>query len=135
MDRPSAILAQTVDPDRAPRILFANLYPKQVWYFMAMFIALVTACHIISLVHARLTRTYAPPPTDAPLRHGVSWQRLPLATLNLFRTITFRWSIVIASSYTLNVADFLLGAMYLTVLFTWTFINSTSPPADGFFFF
>ncbi|KAJ7837438.1 ferric reductase NAD binding domain-containing protein [Mycena leptocephala] len=124
MDRPSAILAQTVDPDRAPRILFANLYPKQVWYFMAMFIALVTACHIISLVHARLTRTYAPPLTDTPLRHGVSWQRLPLATLNLFRTITFRWSIVIASSYTLNVADFLLGAMYLTVLFTWTFINT-----------
>ncbi|KAF7337153.1 Ferric/cupric reductase transmembrane component 1 [Mycena venus] len=120
--------AQTVDPDRIPRITLANLYPKQVWYFMATFIGLVAACHVVSTLHAYLTRNRAPPPpradSDAPLRHGVSWIRLPLATLNLFRTIAFRWSIVIAGSYTLNVADFLLAAMYLTVLFTWTFINS-----------
>ncbi|KAJ7864414.1 ferric reductase NAD binding domain-containing protein [Mycena leptocephala] len=87
MDRPSAILAQTVDPDRVPRILLAQSVPKASMVLHATFIALV-------------------------------------ATLNLFRTITFRWSIVIAGSYTLNVADFLLGAMYLTVLFTWTFINT-----------
>ncbi|KAJ6525947.1 hypothetical protein B0H19DRAFT_970901 [Mycena capillaripes] len=124
MDFPTDAVKQSVDPDRVPRILLANLYPKQVWYFMATFIGLVAACHAISLLHAHWTRKQAPPSADAPLRHGVSWRRLPLATLNLFRTITFRWSIVVAGSYTLNVADFLLATMYLGVLFTWTFINS-----------
>ncbi|KAJ6518002.1 ferric reductase NAD binding domain-containing protein [Mycena vitilis] len=117
-------ILQSIDPDRVPRILLANLYPKQVWYFMATFIGLVAACHAASLLYAYLTRRRPPPSNDGPLRHDVSWRRLPLATLNLFRTIIFRWSIVIAGSYTLNVADFLLAAMYLTVLFTWTFINS-----------
>lgn len=92
---------------------------------MATFIALVSACHAISTLHAYLTRKRPPPNPDTPLRHGISWNRLPLATLNVFRTVTFRWSIVIAGSYTLNVSDFLLAGMYLTVLFTWTFINCT----------
>ncbi|KAJ7876886.1 ferric reductase NAD binding domain-containing protein [Mycena olivaceomarginata] len=124
MDSSSPVRPQTVDPDRIPRIALANLYPKHVWYFMATFIALVSACHAISTLHAYLTRKRPPPNPDTPLRHGISWNRLPLATLNVFRTVTFRWSIVIAGSYTINVSDFLLAGMYLTVLFTWTFINS-----------
>ncbi|KAJ7239616.1 hypothetical protein B0H12DRAFT_1136007 [Mycena haematopus] len=126
MDLSSSVLrlrAQKVDPDRIPRITLANLYPKQVWYFMAAFIVVVFACHTGSVLHAYVTRKHGPP-KDASLRHAVSWNRLPLAALNLFRTITFRWSIVIAGSYTLNVADFILAAGYIAVLFTWTFINS-----------
>ncbi|KAJ7472575.1 iron reductase [Mycena latifolia] len=120
----ASILAQKPDPDRIPRIALANLYPKQVWWFLATFIGLVTVCHFISVIHAYFSRQHASPRADASLRHGVSWRRLPLATLNLFRTVAFRWSITIAGAYTLNVADFMLAAMYLTVLFTWTFINS-----------
>ncbi|KAJ7041849.1 ferric reductase NAD binding domain-containing protein [Mycena alexandri] len=120
------VAAQKPDPDRIPRILLANLYPKQVWYFMAAFIALVSLIHFISVLHAHATRKHAPPTSDDAviLRHGVSWSRLPLATLNLFRTLAFRWSITVAGAYTLNVADFLLAGMYLAVIFTWTFINS-----------
>ncbi|KAJ7111813.1 ferric reductase NAD binding domain-containing protein [Mycena epipterygia] len=120
----SDIVAQSVDPDRIPRIALANLYPKQVWYFLATFIALISACHAISVIYARFTRHYPSSRTDAPLRHEVSLRRLPLAALNLFRTISFRWSITVAGAYTLNVADFLLATMYFTVVFTWTFINS-----------
>ncbi|KAJ7675188.1 ferric reductase NAD binding domain-containing protein [Mycena rosella] len=119
-----SVLAQTVDPDRAPRIFLANEYPKQLWYFLATFLALVAICHFVSVISAYFTRQHVRPKADAPLRHGVSWDRLPLAFLELFRTITFRWSITIAGAYTLNVADFVLAAMYLTILFTWTFINS-----------
>ncbi|KAF7373154.1 Ferric/cupric reductase transmembrane component 1 [Mycena sanguinolenta] len=123
MNLSSSVLAQKVDPDRIPRITLASLYPKQVWYFMATFIALVSACHAISALYAYATRKHDPPQTNAPLRHAVSWTRLPLALLNLFRTLAFRCSIV-AGSYTLNVADFVLVAGYIAVLFTWTFINS-----------
>ncbi|KAJ7153836.1 ferric reductase NAD binding domain-containing protein [Mycena filopes] len=125
-----AVGAQKPDPDRIPRILLANLYPKQVWYFMASFIALVSAAHFLALLHARVTRARVPPRAKegvgAPLRHGVKWRRLPLATLNLFRTLAFRWSLTLTlgGAYTLNVADFLLAGMYLAVIFTWTFINS-----------
>ncbi|KAJ7767302.1 ferric reductase NAD binding domain-containing protein [Mycena metata] len=124
---PSAVVAaQKLDPDRIPRILLTALYPKQVWYFMAAFIAVVSLIHFISVLHAHATRKHAHPASDdaARLRHGISWSRLPLATLNLFRTVVFRWSITIAGAYTLNVADFLLAGMYLAVIFTWTFINS-----------
>ncbi|KAJ6471914.1 iron reductase [Mycena sanguinolenta] len=123
MDLSSLVLAQKVDPDRIHRVTLASLYPKQVWYFMATFIALVSACHAISSLYAYATRKHGPPQTDASLRHAISWNRLPLAALNLFRTIAFRWSVV-AGSYTLNVADFFLAAGYIAVLFTWTFINS-----------
>ncbi|KAF8177495.1 ferric reductase NAD binding domain-containing protein [Mycena galopus ATCC 62051] len=121
---PTSSLLQKVDPDRIPRVTLANLYPKQVWYFLATFIVLVSACHAVSTLYAYLTCKRGPPTLDASLRHGVSLNRLPLAILNLFRTITFRWSIMIAGSYTLNVADFLLAGMYCAVVFTWTFINS-----------
>ncbi|KAJ6471915.1 iron reductase [Mycena sanguinolenta] len=123
MDLSSFVLAQKVDPDRIPRVTLASLYPKQVWYFVATFIALVSACHAISSLYAYATRKHGPPQTDASLRQAISWNRLPLAALNLFRTLAFRWSIV-AGSYTLNVADFFLAAGYIAVLFTWTFINT-----------
>ncbi|KAJ7082388.1 iron reductase [Mycena belliarum] len=120
----AGILAQKPDPDRIPRIALANLYPKQVWYFLATLIALVAVCHLISIVHAAFTRGILPPRTDVPLRQRASWRRLPLAVLNVFRTISFRWSITIADAYTISVADFVLAGMYIAILFTWTFINS-----------
>jgi hypothetical protein len=122
---------QSVDPDRIPRIALADLYPKQVWYFLATFIALVTACHFVSKFNAYLTRQHAPreTTTDSVSARRISWRRLPLALLNLWRTVAFRWSLTLnlagAGVYTFGVADFLVAGMYITVLFTWTFINST----------
>jgi hypothetical protein len=122
---------QSVDPDRIPRIALADLYPKQVWYFLATFIALVTACHFVSKFNAYLTRQHAPrgTTTDSVSARRISWRRLPLALLNLWRTAAFRWSLTLnlagAGVYTFGVADFLVAGMYITVLFTWTFINST----------
>ncbi|KAK6980774.1 Ferric/cupric reductase transmembrane component 1 [Favolaschia claudopus] len=132
----TGVLAQKVDPDRIPRIALANLYPEQVWYFLATFIALVAACHALSTLYAYLTRNH-PPPRSTPSKSNdaeaeepgvghVSLTRLPIALLNLFRTVAFRWSVVILGSYTINVADFFLAGMYITVLFTWTFINSAN---------
>ncbi|KAJ7737766.1 iron reductase [Mycena maculata] len=102
---PSVQSLKGVDPDRIARTARASLYPKQVWYFLATFLALISACHLVSVLHLRWTRRNAPQSTDAPLRHGVSWR---------------------PGVYTLNVADFLLAAMYIGVLFTWTFINTTN---------
>ncbi|KAJ6533461.1 ferric reductase NAD binding domain-containing protein [Mycena sp. CBHHK59/15] len=111
---------KTVDPDRAPRTALASLYPKEVWWFLATFIFLVSLCHFTSFAVARFSPRHA----AAPARHAVSLRRLPLAVLNLFRAVAFRWTITVGGAYTLNLADFMLSAAYIAVLFTWTFINS-----------
>ncbi|KAJ7626199.1 iron reductase [Roridomyces roridus] len=120
--------AQSVDPDRIPRILLAALYPKQVWYFLAACMALVSLCHVISVLYAYHTRQHVSKPTteDGPLRHRLSWRRLPLAAVNLYRIIAFRWSLTLPGNYTFNVADFMLTTTYITIIFTWSFINSTN---------
>ncbi|KAJ7907542.1 iron reductase [Mycena leptocephala] len=123
---------QSVDPDRIPRIALTNLYPKQVWYFLATFIALVTVCNFVSKFNAYLARQYAHrgTATASVSARRISWRRLPLALLNLWRIVAFRWSLTFnlagAGVYTFSVADFLVAGMYITVLFTWTFINTTN---------
>ncbi|KAJ7289425.1 iron reductase [Mycena rebaudengoi] len=116
-------LAQSVDPNRVIRIRLANLYPKQIWYFLAVFIALVSSWHIISVLLLHRRRNAAPAVEDNQ-RGSISWRRLPLAMLNFSRAVTFRWTIIIARTYSLNLADVLLTGMYITILFTWNFHNS-----------
>ncbi|KAJ7210161.1 iron reductase [Mycena pura] len=126
-DTETGTILQSIDPDRVPRIALANLYPKQVWYFVTAFIVLVAACHFVSVLHSYVTRRHAAASArSSAAGQGISWRRLPLALLNLWRIVAFRWSIMIAGTYTFSVADFLLAEMYIAVLFTWTFINSTS---------
>ncbi|KAJ7073812.1 ferric reductase NAD binding domain-containing protein [Mycena amicta] len=131
MDSPS-VIHQSVDPDRIPRIKLANDTPKQVWWFMATFIGLVALGHFISLWQAHATRNRPRQPqtsSETPLRSNrILWGRVPLALLNVYRTIVFRWAIAInfLGAYTINMADFLLAGVYFTVLFCWTFVNTTN---------
>ncbi|KAJ7635404.1 iron reductase [Roridomyces roridus] len=119
-------MAKSQDPDRLRRIYLGYLYPKQVWYFLGAFIALVAVCHLVSVVYAHWTSRHASKTRDTSLRHRVSLRRLPLASINLFRTVAFRWSVTIWGTHTFNVADFFLTSTYISILFTWTFINTKS---------
>ncbi|KAF9033922.1 hypothetical protein BDZ89DRAFT_1158104 [Hymenopellis radicata] len=119
---PSTIIAQKVDPDRAIRVQRAADYPKQVWYLLASFIAFVSICHGISLLFSRTRRIQG----RNGERGGISLRRVPLAFVNVFRVMAFRWTIPIGNYYTLNVAEVFLTAAYIAIVFTWSLINSTS---------
>ncbi|KAJ7880557.1 hypothetical protein B0H14DRAFT_3434428 [Mycena olivaceomarginata] len=62
--------AVVVDPDRVPRIALTNLYPKQVWYFLATFIALVSADHDRIDLGTSDLLAQAAPRTSQPLVYG-----------------------------------------------------------------
>ncbi|KAF8875281.1 ferric reductase NAD binding domain-containing protein [Mucidula mucida] len=119
---PSSILAKKIDPDRAIRVQRAADYPKQVWYLLASFIVFLSICHVISLLFNRARRIQG--------RNGergrISLRRVPLAFVNVFRVMAFRWTIPIGNYYTLNVAEIFLTAAYIAIIFTWSLINSTS---------
>ncbi|KAF7296046.1 Ferric/cupric reductase transmembrane component 1 [Mycena kentingensis (nom. inval.)] len=127
-----ATVSQKPDPDRIPRIRLTNETPKQVWYFLATFMGLVALGHYLARFNAYRTRNRPrkpQPPEGTPLRADhMSWIRIPLALLNVYRTVAFRWAIGFnfLGAYTINMADFWLASVYLTILFCWTFINTTN---------
>ncbi|KAK0439364.1 iron reductase [Armillaria borealis] len=121
----AVVAAQTVDPDRVIRIGRAAEYPKQVWYFIASSVALVSLCHCLSLVYT-YTRTLKPASKGIAPRGRVSLLRLPHALVELFRIVSFRCTIPVGQSHSLNVAEVFLTAAYIAVVFTWSLINSTA---------
>lgn len=114
-------VSRTPDPDRTLRIIHASEYPKQVWYLLASFIALVSLCHLISFVRTHPRKR--PPPTNGFLRGAISYRKVFAAILDTYRAIAFRWTLPIGRSYTLNLAEVFLTAAYIAVLFTWALIN------------
>ncbi|KAF8961720.1 ferric reductase NAD binding domain-containing protein, partial [Flammula alnicola] len=98
-------------------------YPKQIIYLLASFTALVSLCHFLSLGYRYATRNrvYA-----AKKKTAISLRRLPAAVADSARAVTFRWTLALGSSYTLNLAGVFLTLGYIAVLLTWTFVNSTT---------
>ncbi|GLB45169.1 putative ferric reductase NAD binding domain [Lyophyllum shimeji] len=119
----AAKASQTPDPDRAIRIAQARNYPNRAWFCVAAFIAIVSACHFLTLLH-RMARRKRPHPGSS--RGAVSLYRLPKATVNAFRAVAFRYTIPVGNSYTLNVAEVFLTAAYTTLVFVWSLVNTTS---------
>jgi len=96
-------------------------YPKQVAYFMASFIAVISLCHIFSMLYQFITRqrVYGWNRRTAP-----SLRRVPTAAVDFLRTLALRWTIPVGSSHELNLAEVGLTLGYMAVLFSWTFVNS-----------
>ncbi|KAK0454149.1 uncharacterized protein EV420DRAFT_1645374 [Desarmillaria tabescens] len=103
------VAAQKPDPDRVIRIGRATEYPKQVWYFIASFIALVSICHCLSLVYTHV-RTLKPASEGVAARGRVSLLRLPSRTYGTVQ----------------NCGIPLYDSPYIAVVFTWSLINSTA---------
>ncbi|KAF8998384.1 ferric reductase NAD binding domain-containing protein [Cyathus striatus] len=119
-----AVAAAPVDPDKVIRVARFFSYPKQVLYFVASFIALISLFHFASLAFTYATRKRALKPFSP--RSSVSVLRLPKAVSELFRIVAFRCVVPVGSSYTLNVAEVFLAAAYMATLFTWTLVNTTT---------
>lgn len=112
------VAAQVPDPDRVIRIAQAVAYKDRLWYCIACFLALVSICHWLSVLYQ--TRRKIP---SHSARGKASIKRLPAALLNVFRALAFRQTLSIGKSYTLNVTEVFLTAVYIVLLFTWSLVN------------
>ncbi|PBK94890.1 hypothetical protein ARMGADRAFT_70789 [Armillaria gallica] len=112
----SATMAKAPNPDRDIRVARAAEYPKQYWYLLAGFIALVSLSRILSLVYAYTRRSR---------ERSKAW-RLSSAIVNVFRIIAFRLTVPVGCSHIVNLTEILLGVMYLTAMLTWIWINTTN---------
>ncbi|KAJ7723331.1 ferric reductase like transmembrane component-domain-containing protein [Mycena maculata] len=118
-------MASKSSPDRTLSHTRTYAYPLDAWYFLASFIALVSLCHftiqVVNWVGSN-KRVESKPGS----RGRRSLLRIPVAILNLVRTVVFRTTISLGGSYTLNLTEFFLGSAYIATLFTWALINTTT---------
>ena len=117
-------------PDRAITSRRNKEYPKEVWYFVACFIFLVSLFHhgswIVSKLSKRRARKVDAEGGTDPSKGHFSVRHIPRAIVNAYRVMAFRWTFELGSSYTLNMAEVFVSCAYIIALFVWTFINSTS---------
>ena len=131
--------ARVADPNVLIWSARACEYVKQIWWFIACVIFIVSSWHVASMIWSlRRTRSgversslqdanedssnegpHTPRPT-APL----SLRRIPLAATTAFRIIFFRSTVRLYSSFTANLAEIAAISAYLIALLTWEFINS-----------
>ncbi|OJT05986.1 Ferric/cupric reductase transmembrane component 2 [Trametes pubescens] len=131
---PASPSAPPMDPNRAIRGAHNKQYPREVWWFVASFIALVSICQLVSwgiskLSSGRPVRKQAGDAETAGRSNSprrFSWRRVPLAAVNLYRVVAFRWTLEIGQSYTLNLAEVFVTAAYIIALFVWEFVNTTT---------
>lgn len=122
----------SANPDKVYRLQRNNGYPIQIWYLLATLILLVAVFQAASCLHAKLARRKQRDiDQESNSRANVLTlhpRRIPLAILNTYRVIAFRWTlnIKIGQTYTLNLAEVFLTIVYIIAIFTWTFINSES---------
>ena len=119
--------SQAPNIDRDIRVSHANKYPLQVWYFLASLIFLITLFNFAGLVlgyyrdrrnRRRLSRaSRSPEAQNLPnmMRSSINLLRLPHALVDTFRAISFRWTISIGRSYTLNLAEVVFTAIYISL--------------------
>ncbi|KAH7903964.1 hypothetical protein BJ138DRAFT_1073787 [Hygrophoropsis aurantiaca] len=107
----------TSNPDKIIRNVRYLLYPQQAWYCLALFMFVVGCFQWAAFLHSKFI--------GLPTRHGVSFKRLPLALVNAYRVVAFRWTLNIGQSYTLSVAEVFISIGYIVLLLVWTFINTT----------
>lgn len=114
---------QKPDPDRIPRVAQAAAYRDRTYYCIAAFIAIISIFHWTS----RLLQGRQSFLRKAPRARGsMSIKRFPAAFMNTFRALAFRQTLHIGSLYTINVAEFMLTAGYITLVFTISMMNCTS---------
>ncbi|KAG2055254.1 hypothetical protein BDR06DRAFT_934312 [Suillus hirtellus] len=95
-----------------------DAYPEQVWYTIAAFL-FVVGCfqHYESDEETAATND---------IQYKFSLRRIPLAIVNVYRVVTFRWTLEIGQSYTLNMAEVFVTVAYIALLLIYAFVNTTS---------
>ncbi|TFK94331.1 hypothetical protein K466DRAFT_476640 [Polyporus arcularius HHB13444] len=131
------MMPATAPPPQPPDMVIwytrNQLYAKQVWWFVASFIGLVSISQLLSWVAGK---AFAPCPVST--RHADSerqgmvrrrrrdWSRLPLAFVNYFRVVAFRSTVDVGQVLNITYAEAFITVGYIVGLFVWTFINTTN---------
>ncbi|KAG1894697.1 ferric reductase NAD binding domain-containing protein [Suillus fuscotomentosus] len=108
-----------------------DAYPEQVWYTIAAFLFVVGCFQWGSRIHSKLARRrhYESDEETAAtndIQYRFSLRRIPLAIVNVYRVVTFRWTLEIGQSYTLNMAEVFVTVAYIALLLIYAFVNTTS---------
>ena len=115
----ATVLPRATDKDLLNARILA--YPKQVLYFIASFIALISLCHFFSIFYHFIIRKRI---HEWKRRTTVSLTRLPAAVADSFRALAFRWTVPVGLSHELNFVEVGLTLAYMAILYTWAFVNS-----------
>ncbi|KAG2078953.1 iron reductase [Suillus decipiens] len=105
-------------------------YPEQVWYTIAAFLFVVGCFQWGSLVHSKFAgRRYYESDEETVAINDISYRfslrRIPVAIINFYRVVAFRWTLELGKSYTLNMAEVFVTVAYITLLLIYAFINTT----------
>ncbi len=120
------------NPDKPIRTGRNRAYPRQLWWFVTCFIALVALCQFVSWVMTKRAARRPSSQRRTPDSEGgatsgtrrISWRRLPLALLNTYRVVAFRWTLNIGQSFTLTFAELFIVCAYIVALYVWSFVSS-----------
>lgn len=116
-----------------------DLYPEEAWFTLSVFLAVIGLSYWASVLHTKLVQQRRPQKTTdeesthAPTSPAPGWSlaRLPLAAVNVFRVVAFRWTLEFGT-YELKVVDILLTLAYIAFLLVWTFVDSEYWFTPGF---
>ncbi len=109
-------------------------YPWQLWWCLAVFFFIVSSlqlasylCNKIAVRRPKTRSTDNGEGPGQPTRPRSVWslRRIPVAIVNSYRVMAFRWTVDFGRGYVLNVAEVVLTILYIVALLTWSFINST----------
>ncbi|KAG2151644.1 FAD-binding domain-containing protein [Suillus bovinus] len=109
-------------------------YPQQIWYTIAAFLFVIGCFQWGLFLHSKFARRARHEyDEETVIANGVhrkfSLRRIPLAVINVYRVVAFRWTLEIGRSYTLNMTEVFVTVAYIVLLLTYAFINTTS--AEG----
>ncbi|KAG2346386.1 hypothetical protein BDR05DRAFT_959248 [Suillus weaverae] len=113
-------------------------YPEQVWYTIAAFLFVVGCFQWGSVIHSKFARrrhheSDEETVTTNDIQHKrFSLRRIPLAIVNFYRVVAFRWTLEIGQSYTLNMAEVFVTVAYIVLLLIYAFVNTTSVEGQKF---
>lgn len=103
-------------------------YPEQVWYVLAAFLFVVGCFEWGSSIHSKFARRRRFEPDEETganqIHRQYSLRRVPLAFINFYRVVAFRWTLEIRQTYILNMAEVVMTLGYIALLVTYSCINS-----------
>ena len=108
-----------------------DFYPEEAWFCLSVFLAIIGLFQWGLVLHSKVARQRRPQKdadeesTRSTRSAGWSLARLPLAVVNIFRVVAFRWTLEFGS-YDLKVAEVFLTLAYIAFLLTWTFVGGES---------
>ncbi|CCA71399.1 hypothetical protein PIIN_05339 [Serendipita indica DSM 11827] len=136
---PSPTTIRAVNPLRAYIRWQQVEYPRQLWYFVATGLALLTVCNIVYIIRTRLRKASLMRQRSVPPNEGGEAEKSGSApgpalrsTLQTrfeafeaaFKIISFRWSIPAGRTFTLSLTEVFFTTGYLAAVLIWSFIHS-----------